>query len=48
MAKQLKVPAHVVIARDVAESGNTTGASIPLALDRLVTEGQVPSGGSPS
>ncbi|WP_308113880.1 beta-ketoacyl-ACP synthase III [Kineosporia corallincola] len=45
MAKQLKIPDHVVIARDVAESGNTTGASIPLAMDRLVSEGQVPSGG---
>lgn len=45
MAKQLKIPDHVVIARDVVESGNTTGASIPLALDRLVSEGQVPSGG---
>ena len=45
MAKQLKVPDHVVVARDVVDSGNTTGASIPLAMDRIIAEGQVPSGG---
>ncbi|GAB6897775.1 beta-ketoacyl-ACP synthase III [Kineosporia succinea] len=45
MAKQLKVPDHVVVARDVVDSGNTTAGSIPLALDRLITEGQVTSGG---
>jgi 3-oxoacyl-[acyl-carrier-protein] synthase-3 len=45
MAKQLKMPDHVVIARDVIDTGNTTGASIPLAMDRLIGEGQVPSGG---
>jgi 3-oxoacyl-[acyl-carrier-protein] synthase-3 len=45
MAKQLRLPEHVVIARDVAEAGNTSAASIPLAMDRLLAEGQVASGG---
>src|SRR3712207_9003838 len=34
MARALKLPPHVAIARDIAEQGNTSAASIPLALDR--------------
>lgn len=45
MAKQLRLPEHVVIARDIAEAGNTSAASIPLAMTRLMDEGQVASGG---
>lgn len=44
MIKQLKLPESVVIARDIAETGNTSAASIPLAAERLLREGQVPSG----
>jgi 3-oxoacyl-[acyl-carrier-protein] synthase III len=33
-----------VMARDIVESGNTSGASVPLALSRLIDEGQVASG----
>jgi 3-oxoacyl-[acyl-carrier-protein] synthase-3 len=33
-----------VIARDVVESGNTSAASIPLALAKLVGRGEVPTG----
>ena len=44
MVKQLKLPESVVIARDIAETGNTSAASIPLAAERLLREGQVPSG----
>ncbi|WP_283133366.1 beta-ketoacyl-ACP synthase III [Rhizohabitans arisaemae] len=33
-----------VIARDVVESGNTSAASIPLALSRMIERGEVPSG----
>jgi 3-oxoacyl-[acyl-carrier-protein] synthase III len=29
---------HAFIARDVEQSGNTSGASIPIALDRLLAE----------
>ena len=31
-------------ARDIAEMGNTSAASIPLALDRMIAEGQARSG----
>jgi 3-oxoacyl-[acyl-carrier-protein] synthase-3 len=44
MARSMKLPDRVVVARDVAEQGNTSAASIPLALDRLVQEGQARSG----
>lgn len=35
---------RAVVARDVVESGNTSAASIPLALAKLVERGEVPSG----
>jgi 3-oxoacyl-[acyl-carrier-protein] synthase III len=35
---------RAVIARDVVESGNTSAASIPLALAKLVERGEVPTG----
>lgn len=44
MIKQLKLPEHVVVGRDIAETGNTSAASIPLATERLLREGQVSSG----
>jgi 3-oxoacyl-[acyl-carrier-protein] synthase-3 len=44
MVKQLKLPDTVVIGRDIAETGNTSSASIPLATERLLREGQVKSG----
>ncbi len=44
MVKALKLPGHVVIARDIAEQGNTSAASIPLALDRLLAASEVRSG----
>ena len=31
----LELPDSVVVARDVVDSGNTSAASVPLALDRL-------------
>jgi 3-oxoacyl-[acyl-carrier-protein] synthase-3 len=43
IARSLGAP-QAVLARDIVESGNTSGASIPLALSRLVDEGQVGSG----
>lgn len=45
MAKQLKIPDDVVIARDIETTGNTSAASIPLATERLIREGLVPRGG---
>jgi 3-oxoacyl-[acyl-carrier-protein] synthase-3 len=44
MAKALKLPGHVVIARDIAEQGNTSAASIPLAMERMLAAGEVKSG----
>src|SRR5205085_6819760 len=44
MARSLKLPPHVKIARDIAEQGNTSAASIPLALDRMIAEGEAKSG----
>jgi len=45
MVRTLKLPSHVVVARDVATTGNTSAASVPLALSSLVTSGEVASGG---
>jgi 3-oxoacyl-[acyl-carrier-protein] synthase-3 len=44
-AKQLKLPESVVIARDIADTGNTSAASIPLATHRLLQENPELSGG---
>jgi 3-oxoacyl-[acyl-carrier-protein] synthase-3 len=44
MARSMKLPATVRIARDIAEQGNTSAASIPLALHRMIEEGDARSG----
>jgi 3-oxoacyl-[acyl-carrier-protein] synthase III len=44
MVRSMKLPERVVVARDIVEQGNTSAASIPLALDRLVEDGQAHSG----
>jgi 3-oxoacyl-[acyl-carrier-protein] synthase III len=44
MARAMRLPERVAIARDIAEQGNTSAASIPLALDRMIEEGQANSG----
>ena len=38
MAKQIQLPPTVSIARDIVTSGNTSGASVPLAMDALLAE----------
>ena len=45
MVKQLGLPAHVPVARDIAQMGNTSAASVPLAMDRMLDEGSAPHGG---
>ncbi|MDE9367519.1 ketoacyl-ACP synthase III [Luteipulveratus sp. YIM 133132] len=45
MLKQLKLPEDIPVARDIAETGNTSAASIPLATERMIREGEVPRGG---
>ncbi len=44
MARAMKLPPEVRIARDIAEQGNTSAASIPLALDRMYADGDARSG----
>ena len=44
MARSMKLPERVRIARDIADQGNTSAASIPLALDRMIAEGEARSG----
>jgi 3-oxoacyl-[acyl-carrier-protein] synthase-3 len=45
MVKTLKLPDHVPVARDIREAGNTSAASIPLAMERMLESGEVKSGG---
>lgn len=45
LAKQLKLPESVVVARDIVNTGNTSAASIPLAMHALLESGEVKSGG---
>jgi len=44
MIKKLQLPAHVPVARDIAETGNTSAASIPLAMERMLESGEAKSG----
>ena len=46
VAKAMKLPAHVSIARDIAYTGNTSAASVPLAMDRMLDAGEAPHGGT--
>jgi 3-oxoacyl-[acyl-carrier-protein] synthase-3 len=45
MIKQLKLPPDIPVARDIAETANTSAASIPLATERMLREGEVAHGG---
>ncbi|KAB8178305.1 beta-ketoacyl-ACP synthase III [Microbispora catharanthi] len=45
MADLLGLPAHVAVATDVVTAGNTSAASIPSAMDRLLREEKAPPGG---
>ena len=44
MAKQLALPESVVVAKDIITTGNTSAASIPLAMHALLAEGRIKSG----
>ncbi|GAA3029816.1 beta-ketoacyl-ACP synthase III [Streptomyces glomeratus] len=44
LAKELGLPAHVVVADDIVTTGNTSSASIPLAMEHMLTGGQAASG----
>ncbi|TDP91118.1 beta-ketoacyl-ACP synthase III [Labedaea rhizosphaerae] len=45
LTRRLDLRADVVIARDVVDSGNTSAASVPIALSKLVERHELPSGG---
>ncbi len=45
MVKQLQLPEHVPVARDIAETANTSAASVPLATARMLDSGEAPHGG---
>jgi 3-oxoacyl-[acyl-carrier-protein] synthase-3 len=44
MARALKLPEHVAIARDIAYQGNSSAASIPLAAAAMLESGEAKSG----
>lgn len=44
MARAMSLPDTVRIARDIVEAGNTSAASIPLALDRMIADGDARPG----
>ncbi|RAG84453.1 3-oxoacyl-ACP synthase [Streptacidiphilus pinicola] len=44
LTRHLGLPDDVVIARDVVDAGNTSAASVPLALSKLVESRELPSG----
>ncbi|WP_240543001.1 beta-ketoacyl-ACP synthase III [Solihabitans fulvus] len=46
VAKEIDLPPHVAIARDIVTAGNTSAASIPLAMAQLVESGEVADGGA--
>lgn len=42
--RHLHLPDSVSVCRDIAEMGNTSGASIPIAMDAMIREGRAKSG----
>jgi 3-oxoacyl-[acyl-carrier-protein] synthase-3 len=44
MTKRLGLGPDVVVARDIVQSGNTSAASVPLALSALMESGEAKSG----
>jgi beta-ketoacyl-[acyl-carrier-protein] synthase III len=44
LARNLKLPEEIAIARDVQDSGNTSAASVPLAIEAMVRKGEAKVG----
>ena len=44
MLRSLKLPEHVVVARTIRQFGNNSAASVPMAMDHLLSSGQATSG----
>jgi 3-oxoacyl-[acyl-carrier-protein] synthase-3 len=45
MVKKLELPESVAVAKDIVDTGNTSAASIPLAMERMLDNGGAPHGG---
>lgn len=45
LARGLELPDSVAVCDDIAETGNTSAASVPLAMDAMLTGGQAGQGG---
>ncbi|WP_134661589.1 MULTISPECIES: beta-ketoacyl-ACP synthase 3 [unclassified Amycolatopsis] len=45
LTARLELREDVVVGRDVVDSGNTSAASVPLALSKMVSRGELPAGG---
>jgi 3-oxoacyl-[acyl-carrier-protein] synthase-3 len=46
MVRAIKLPEHVPVARDIAYAGNTSAASVPLAMANMLESGEAPHGGT--
>jgi len=46
MVRAIRLPEHVPVARDIALTGNTSAASVPLAMERMLESGEIPHGGT--
>ncbi|MGX1808700.1 beta-ketoacyl-ACP synthase III [Nocardia sp. NPDC055321] len=46
MARVLKLPEHCALANDIEETGNTSAASVPLAMEALLRNGDAKPGGT--
>jgi 3-oxoacyl-[acyl-carrier-protein] synthase-3 len=46
MVRSIKLPDHVPVARDIAYAGNTSAASVPLAMANMLESGEAPHGGT--
>jgi 3-oxoacyl-[acyl-carrier-protein] synthase-3 len=44
LVREMGLTGRTAVARDIAESGNTSAASIPLAMEQLLSSGQAKSG----
>ena len=46
LIRSLQLPDHVSVARDIETTGNTSAASVPIAMDRMLASGEAPHGGT--
>lgn len=44
IVRAMRLPDGLPVARDIATTGNTSAASIPLAMDRMLADGEISSG----